>query len=703
MNRALSALSLAVGLGAAAPMLAATPPPPGQPVMSCPAGAPTTCAEVNGKSYTNGPFDLTASSPGAHHYRVCRSSDTQGWGGCEVIMTQNTGSTYTVSGTDLPTDGWRRAYSFTACDAANNCTLWVDSPKRYVYTDATAPTAPGPTTTTCAYNAGNTCWVTGAFTASVTPATDSGSGIAGYEVCRSNDDAGGWAGCNWFDQVSGTSYPFSGSHLPSDGYQRAYSFRAKDYLRNGTNGWGPWATKLFLRVDRHAPTVSADNASTTWFPSRQTTVSAADATAGAVANSGLATVRYRWNLALDAGCTTGTVTTNGAVLTVPTGDNWLYLCARDNTGRVTAWNGGPYRVDPDIELAIVTDWGDLTTSGSHQEIGYQNGKYFMLVQERGKPHGCLTDHDQIVVYTADELRGPWSLGPKITPCAEDPPNFGPTTWGVGSLWKYGSTWNLTIDAGHAPPPTETDEEKHFVYLIQSTDGINWQPITLSRRIIDGSPLNRLILYTTVVPTGTSRVGLFYWTGIGTWPTQIGYGQIELAPGAGDANGVAVYVLDTAGQYRLLPEDGRVTFDVMHIGSSGNPKPSDATLTSGLSGQLFTQQSQNLGTSFVYEACDPPTSENDPSTTWISWVQTQGFSLTSLTDPRIVLCGNKLCDLSPQLIVEGPAFNPRDGGNSFIFPDLFEDLDGSRYLLVSHDTLCKLTFGSLRPRLFELSY
>jgi hypothetical protein len=96
-----------------------------------------------------------------------------------------------------------------------------------------------------------------------------------------------------------------------------------------------------VRVDRDNPTVSADNASATWFLSRTVTITAADDTGGAAANSGLQEVRYRWNAAHNGSCTTGTVTSNGAVLTVPAGDNHLYLCAKDNTGRLGYWNGGP--------------------------------------------------------------------------------------------------------------------------------------------------------------------------------------------------------------------------------------------------------------------------------------------------------------------------------------------------------------------------
>ena len=67
----------------------------------------------------------------------------------------------------------------------------------------------------------------------------------------------------------------------------------------------------------------------------------------ASANSGLATVRYSWNTALDAACTAGSATSSGTTLTAPAGDNLLYLCARDNSGRVTQWNGR-YRISTPV-------------------------------------------------------------------------------------------------------------------------------------------------------------------------------------------------------------------------------------------------------------------------------------------------------------------------------------------------------------------
>jgi hypothetical protein len=203
-----------------------------------------------------------------------------------------------------------------------------------------APTVPGPTTVSCAYTAAGDCWVQGDFTASVTASTG-GKGSLVYQICRSNDTTG-FGGCEVnLTLTGGTSILVSGTHLPSDGFRRAYYFQAKD----SSGALSGWNTPRYVWVDRNAPTVSAANASDSWFRSRTATISASDA------GSGLQGVRYSWNTALDAGCTTGTATATGTALTAPNGDNLLYLCAKDNTARVTQWNGR-YKVAASPTLTV---------------------------------------------------------------------------------------------------------------------------------------------------------------------------------------------------------------------------------------------------------------------------------------------------------------------------------------------------------------
>lgn len=337
LTRCVWTVSTITFLCLALPALAA-PPVPTQPVPVCD-------ATVNGKCYVDGAFNISTTSQGAHHFRLCRSNDTTGWGGCNQVISFNTGATVNINGSHLPSDGFRRAFYFSACDNNNDCTPWGANPEAYVQMDLTGPTAPGASTVSCS---SGTCWVQGNFTVSVTPASDSGSGVGNYQFCRSNDSPGGFAGCQAvMGLVGSTSFLVSGSNLPSDGFRRAYWVRGRDNVGN----FGAWNSPRYVRVDRYNPTVSANNASNQWFTSRTATVSAADATNGAAANSGLETVRYRWNNPLNAACSNGTVTANGGVLTVPVGDNHLYLCAKDVSGRIGTWNGGPYRVSSPCPIA----------------------------------------------------------------------------------------------------------------------------------------------------------------------------------------------------------------------------------------------------------------------------------------------------------------------------------------------------------------
>ncbi|MCG8460701.1 MAG: hypothetical protein MI919_30835 [Holophagales bacterium] len=121
-----------LALGGSSIAAAAVPPVPDDPT-------PTCEAEVDGQCYVKGPFAISASSPGADHYRICRSNDTLGWGGCQVVVTHNSGPSFTITGGHLPSDGFRRAYYFSACDASNQCTSWGAGNPAYVRMDTSAP------------------------------------------------------------------------------------------------------------------------------------------------------------------------------------------------------------------------------------------------------------------------------------------------------------------------------------------------------------------------------------------------------------------------------------------------------------------------------------------------------------------------------------------------------------------------------------
>jgi hypothetical protein len=376
-------------------------------------------------------------------------------------------------------------------------------------------------------------------------------------------------------------------------------------------------------------------------------------------------------------------------------------------------------------IADVADlWGEYGEGGHDAEVGFNGEKYFMIAQANagenvvtwGSQNCPKGSGDQIKVFTAPSISGPWAPRggtietARITTC--DPALFPiPTTWGVGSMWKYGKKWYATIEAGHRgglEPDTfendclvTADDYKFYVYLISSDDGINWDPITDERRIIDGSNVDvtkiQYILSTSVIPTSHSRVGFFFWTRKGCGrPSRIGYGQIELEPGSNDQNGVAVYLLRDDGQYVLLPENGKVNFDVMKfkISHPENPRPHDAYLTSGLQVHLLTHHKYTQPGDF---GCEERESKKVSRINWTP------FTLTGLQDPRLVLDDDLIKETkSLNAIDQGPAFNPRNGGFGIIDPDVFVDVDGRTYLIDAEEYDCEFKgHGNLNIHLYEL--
>src|SRR6185436_18775859 len=146
---------------------------------------------------------------------------------------------------DVNNPNWQASNTFTWMPAATDAGTWetyiwvkdANTPaNQYTYGYAAGfntmpievvgkPTVPGPTTVACSYSYDDECWVTGDFTASVTPSTG-GMGSLNYHICRSIDSSGGFAGCDvHLTFTGGPSILVSGSHLPADGYRRAYYFQ----------------------------------------------------------------------------------------------------------------------------------------------------------------------------------------------------------------------------------------------------------------------------------------------------------------------------------------------------------------------------------------------------------------------------------------------------------------------------------------------
>lgn len=191
---------------------------------------------------TVAPATDTDSGVNPNGYSVCRSHDTpSGWAGCNVNLTLSATTSYTVTGSQRPAPGQRRAYYFYAHDNAGNASDPND--ELYVQTllapiDDTLPPIQPPGTISspdCVYWEGNTCFVNDVdFTLTVAPAVDIESGINpnGYSVCRSSDTTG-WGGCEVNMILDGPiTYTVSGAHRPAPGQRRAYYFFGEDRAGN---------------------------------------------------------------------------------------------------------------------------------------------------------------------------------------------------------------------------------------------------------------------------------------------------------------------------------------------------------------------------------------------------------------------------------------------------------------------------------------
>lgn len=125
------------------------------------------------------------------------------------------------------------------------------------------------------------------------------------------------------------------------------------------------------KIDKTEPSLSATLASPTWFcAARNPVISATDE------GSGLDEVRYYFGLSspFNSDCTVGgEITSNGVTLNSPSGGTTLYLCARDNAGNVSSWEGFYNWKSPAITPVAPTMASN--TSDSIILNGISNGEY----------------------------------------------------------------------------------------------------------------------------------------------------------------------------------------------------------------------------------------------------------------------------------------------------------------------------------------
>ena len=169
--------------------------------------------------------------------------------------------------------------------------------------------------------------------------TDVGTGVMKYQYAKGSS-------CDlptplWTDLPGGNNYMIINTTEDTQ-----YCFSALDYANNRSTS----SIVREVRVDKNNPTVTASNASSLWFVTRTSTITASDA------DSGLLEIRYQWNAnGMNATCTTGgTVVPSGTTITVPTGSNRLYVCARDNAGNTQTYDSGAAMFNVEIINPVIT-------------------------------------------------------------------------------------------------------------------------------------------------------------------------------------------------------------------------------------------------------------------------------------------------------------------------------------------------------------
>lgn len=209
--------------------------------------------------------DSGGSGVNATGYQICRSNDTTSWGGCNVNLTTNGGTSMLVTGNHRPAPGNRRAYYFRARDNAGNWGAWND--EMYIQTivpdvDSTPPSVVPNFSATI-----NGAAIDGLTVTSANPtivldwdhASDA-SGIAGYELVLDHVNGTGWVQNPFVDHPQ-QAYTMSTSGLVDSGQYRL-QIRARDNADN----WGDFVEAgtftVDIPIDTTAPSLVSNLAAT---------------------------------------------------------------------------------------------------------------------------------------------------------------------------------------------------------------------------------------------------------------------------------------------------------------------------------------------------------------------------------------------------------------------------------------------------------
>ena len=196
--------------------------------------------------------------------------------------------------------------------------------------------------------------VAGDTTSNYYDTTDDGSTEVVFSATDGN--GGGVSACRWstldvaYDLMSNSCASTSSCavNLSGEGTKTVY-IRCRDVYSNKMSS----SQMVSFTIDATSPlNLSSTNSSPSWVNAKPTvTVSTPTDSL-----SGIKEIRYAWDSnVLGANCTGGTATTAGADLTgtLSEGSHILYLCASDQAGNVTTWNGS-YKWDNGSPLVNIT-------------------------------------------------------------------------------------------------------------------------------------------------------------------------------------------------------------------------------------------------------------------------------------------------------------------------------------------------------------
>lgn len=150
----------------------------------------------------------------------------------------------------------------------------------------------------------------------------------------------------------------------------SYRYYTRDNVGNTTI-----SSTCTVKVDSVDPLISATNSSSTWFSTpRSATIQASDSL------SGISEIRYSYHtFQMDATCSVGgTLVSNNTTLNPPKGDITLHLCAKDNAGNVSTWNG-TYRYDD--ATPVISYINTSTSSNYYDATDFNSLTDFFTVRE----------------------------------------------------------------------------------------------------------------------------------------------------------------------------------------------------------------------------------------------------------------------------------------------------------------------------------